>query len=185
MKLAVLFLLVCLNFCAYAQVKPIYFRGDMMVKDSTIATSYGIYGKLSNEDLWVIKRYDLYDNLMLTGSYKDEEFNIPHGEFTYYSDVDKFNETNETNFTLKGRTRFIVGRGRFEDGLQTGRWITFFPDEKIRTITTFVKGVKHGPYYEYNRRGKIKVSGNYKLNEKDGKWIENYKQKNDVYQNAW
>ena len=159
-----------LNISVFAQLKPIYFVGSTVVQDSTKATSYGIYGKLSGEDLYVLKIYDLDDNLTTTGSYKDQDLKIAHGAFVYYADVNIFNRMNHTSFTLKGKTRYITGKGNFVDGDQHGRWISFFPDGKIMSVTTYVKGIRHGFYGKYDRRGKMLVSGNYKLDEKDGEW---------------
>ncbi len=182
MRFSFLFILFSLNFYAFGQVKPIYFSGEVVVQDSTIATSYGIYGKLSGENLWVLKMYDLYDNLMQTGSYKDENLKIPHGDFIYYSDVYKFNETFGTFFSLKQKSRFIAIKGRFNDGLQTGRWISFFPNGEIKAIVTYVKGLKNGMFSQYSAKGKIEVSGSYLNDEKDGTWVTG--RKKELYING-
>jgi hypothetical protein len=65
--------LFCLSFYfnVSAQVTPVYLYGDRITTDKNKATSYAIYGKLSTEDLWMFKRYDLDNNLTQTGSYSD------------------------------------------------------------------------------------------------------------------
>ena len=173
MKLFFLIVVFSLNLCAFAQLKPIYFIGESLTKDSTLATSYGIYGKLSGEDLYALKIFDLDNNLKTTGTYKDENLKIAHGAFVYYADVYLFNRVNGTNFILKGKTRFITGKGSFVDGRQTGRWISFFPDGKIMNVTTYLNGVKHGFYGTYDKRGKTIVSGAYNTGQKDGEWLYN------------
>ena len=81
-KLLILLLFVAFSY-AFSQAKPIYFNGNKVTTNADEATSYGVYGKLSGQDLWVLKRYDLDDNLMLSGSYKDEQLSKPHGKFIF------------------------------------------------------------------------------------------------------
>ncbi|MGF1922729.1 MAG: toxin-antitoxin system YwqK family antitoxin [Bacteroidia bacterium] len=171
MKLLFLCILASLNLTAFAQLKPIYFRGNDLISDSTKATSYGVYGKLSGENLYALKIFDLYDNLTTTGTYKDEELKVPHGNFVYYGDVNLYNSVNGTSFMLKGKNRYVTGKGSFIDGKQSGRWMTFFPDGKVMNVTTYVNGVKHGFYGLYDRKGKTIVSGSYYVGEKDGVWL--------------
>ncbi len=183
MKLSILFAFLTLNFCAFAQLKPIYFLGDLVISDSTQATSYGVYGKLTGEELYVLKTFDLANNLKLTGSYKDAKLTIAHGNFVYYEDVDIFNRVNGTNFVLKEKGRFISGKGAFIDGYQNGRWLNFFPDGRIKSVATYVMGMKHGFFGTYNRRGKTIIAGAYKLDKKDGEWFYGNKLK-EIYDNG-
>jgi hypothetical protein len=171
MKKLFLFIVVSLLFkTSFAQLKPIYFKGDEITTDSTKATSYAIYGKLSTEDLWLLKRYDLYNSLMVTGSFKDAAMKIPHGKFTYYEYVDVFNSASNTFFKFKGRERFTSGSGSFTDGLQSGTWLIFYPDGKVFTFSNFVNGLLHGPYRKYNKKGVMEIGGNYINGKKDGEW---------------
>jgi antitoxin component YwqK of YwqJK toxin-antitoxin module len=171
MKLSFLFMLLGINFCALAQHKPIYFFGDQVVADSTLANAYGVYGKLSGEELYVLKVFDLANNLKLSGSYKDAELTIAHGNFVFYTDVEAFNQANNTNYALGEKARFISGRGSYVDGREHGRWIEFFPDGKVRAVVTYVKGIKHGFYGIYSGKGKMITSGAYKLDQQDGEWF--------------
>lgn len=171
MKLPFLAILLLVNLSVFAQLKPIYLRGAVIVQDSTKATAYGVYGKLTAEDLYVLKIFDLNNNLKSTGSYKDQFLKIAHGAFVYYDDIDRFNYKNATNFKLKGKTRFISAKGSFVDGYENGRWISFFPDGKIKEVITYVNGVKHGFYGAYDKRGKIVASGAYNLGERVGEWL--------------
>lgn len=155
----------------FAQLKPIYFIGESITKDSTLATSYGIYGKLTGEGLYALKIFDLDNNLKTTGTYKDENLKIAHGDFVYYADVALFNQVNGTSFILKGKTRFITGKGSFVEGRQTGRWISFFPNGKIMNVTTYSSGIRHGFYGTFDKKGKNLVSGAYHTGQKDGEWL--------------
>ena len=108
MKYKLLIFLCCCTFLqAFSQAKPIYFNGNRITTDAERATSYGVYGKLSGENLWTLKRYDLYDNLMLSGSYKDEQLTIPHGKFIFYGSIFDYNDENFTNFKNAKTDRYI------------------------------------------------------------------------------
>ena len=172
MKLFLLIILSGLSLAVFGQYKPIYFRGENIVADSTIATSYGVYGKLSGEELYAIKVFDLQNNLITTGTYKDERLKIAHGAFVYYKGVSEFNEMNAENFVLKDdKVRFISGKGNFVNGNRSGRWIAFFPDGRIMNVITYVNDVKHGFFGSYTKKGKIIVGGAYYMGEKDGEWL--------------
>ncbi|RZL44009.1 MAG: hypothetical protein EOP00_21805 [Pedobacter sp.] len=153
-----------------AQIKTIYFYGDSIISDSTKATYYGVFGKLSSEDIYVLKVYDLYDNLLQTGTFKDDSLKIPHGKFNYYKSVEDFNYDNETVFYLKQSDRFRSEQGSYNNGFKTGRWITFYPDGKIFTIINYVNGFKQGEYKSFNRSGKIATEGQYLLDLREGTW---------------
>jgi len=153
------------------EVTPIYFYGETITADRNRATSYGIYGKLSTEDLWVFKRYDLYDNLIQTGSYKDGKLTIPHGKFFFYMDLELFNQEHVTNFKLKGKTRFLCQEGTFVNGLENGKWLLFYPDGTILNTQDFVNGKLHGKFVTYDKYGNIEINGNYVDGERDGEWF--------------
>lgn len=166
---SILFLLFfSLGYTSYAQVKPIYFIGDVITTDSTYATSFAIYGKLSGEDLWTFKRYDLNNELMSTGSFKDSLLMVQHGEFIFYQDVSEF---SEQGFTLKGKTRFISVKGSYKDGLMEGRWLAYFPDGNVLEFMDYKHGKANGSYKKFNRYKVLQEFGQYVDGKKDGTWI--------------
>ncbi len=165
-----------------AQVKPVYFYGERVTNDKNKATSYAIYGKLSNEDLWVFKRYDLYDNLMQTGSYQDEILSVPHGKFTFYMDVELFNRINRTAFRLTGKTRFVSQIGTFVAGLEQGVWLHFFPDGNVLNSVNFVNGKMSGEFVQYDKYGKVEVKGSFTDGLKEGEWVLSKKGIIEIYE---
>ncbi|MES2418567.1 MAG: hypothetical protein V4541_10310 [Bacteroidota bacterium] len=181
MKRFFLFLLFSLNFWAFAQIKPIYFAGDVIVSDATRATSYAIYGKLTNEDLWVVKQYDLSNQLISTGSYRDSLLAVPHGVFTYYNDITGFNEVNKTGYILKGKTKFIYMKGGYTEGKRTGQWFTFYPDGKVREIICYELGQASGEYKMFDKRGTVLEIGKYMGGKKDGEWISSGGKQTNIY----
>lgn len=169
---------------ANAQVIPIYFSGNAIVNNKNQATSYAVYGKLSDQELWTFKRYDLSDNLLQTGSYKDERLTTPHGVFNFYMDLDQFNTVHLTNYKLKKRYRFLSQVGNFVNGLEDGKWQLFYPDGTLLNSQFYVKGKLHGEFITYDRRGDIEIKGSYVDGNRDGHWIFGGGEQEAVYDNG-
>jgi len=168
-----------------AQVKPIYFDGDKITPNKEKATSYAIYGKLSTEDLWIVKKYDLWDNLTLTGSYKDEELKIAQGTFTFYAFIDAFNYANNEFFKIsKGKERFVSQKGQYIDGLQQGRWFTYYPDGNVFSYQDFVDGKAQGEFKIFDKLGNVLTSGNYLDGQTNGEWFFDKGTKRAVFENG-
>lgn len=179
MRLTLLLLLSSLCFSAFGQVKPIYFIGDKVVSDSTYATSFAIYGKLANEDLWVFKRYDLQNELLSTGSFKDSLLTVQHGEFIFYKAVAEF---SEAGFNIKGKTRYISAKGTYRDGQMEGRWFAFYPDGNVLEYLDYKGGKANGAYKLFNKFGVVQESGQYTDSQKDGEWLVSAGKRRNVYQ---
>lgn len=172
MKKIILLLLLCTGLIkAKAQIKPVYFYGDKVISNKNKATSYAIYGKLSDQNLWMFKRYDLNDNLLQTGSYSDELLTTPHGKFIFYSAVADYNNLNKANYDLKGKLRFISQEGEFVNGKEEGKWFTYYPDGNVLSYQEMKAGIMEGLYKEFDKYGNIEVSGNFVNNEKHGEWL--------------
>ncbi|RZL66906.1 MAG: hypothetical protein EOO93_04655 [Pedobacter sp.] len=163
--------LILSSYALNAQVKPIYFYGDQLTNDKDKATSYAVYGKVSTDSVWSFKRYDLYDNLLQTGSYSDETLTVAHGKFTFYADIIQFNNVYSERFVIKGKTRFVAQEGNFVNGLEQGKWLVFFPDGNIFSSQEFVDGKLHGKFITYNRYGVEVTNGNFVTGEKHGEWL--------------
>lgn len=180
-KFSILVVFTILNIIAFAQAKPIYFYGNKVVTNPDMATSYGVYGKVESENLWTLKMYSLFDELQMTGSYKDETLKTEHGNFVYYSDYRDFNAQNNTAFHLKDKTRYVAQTGRFENGLEVGKWMMFYPNGNILNIATYVEGKKNGLFAYYDSNGNVIQTGNFVMDKKDGEWFYNRGKKREVY----
>ncbi|MCJ0743476.1 toxin-antitoxin system YwqK family antitoxin [Pedobacter montanisoli] len=166
-----LFALIINAFCVFAQVKPVYFRGATIVTNPDLANSYAVFGPLKNSEIWIMKKYDMYDNLIATGSYLGGSFEIPHGEFNYYIDLETFNEANQTDFKLKDRERFLFQRGSFVNGVEEGQWLNFYPDGKIMGKSFYKNGELDGPFIQLDKNSRVLVKGTYKNGKREGSWI--------------
>lgn len=166
----ILLFLVVFHFSATAQLQPIYLLKNSIIFDKKFADSYGVYGKLTDKNLFVLKIYDLNDNLKTEGSYKDSLLIVPHGDFIYYETIAMYNAVNRTHYQNVDKSVFVVGKGSFIDGKQEGVWLSFYPDGKLRTQTTYKNGLKEGPYAEYKPSGWVILQGSFKDNMQDGEW---------------
>ncbi|MFD0941000.1 toxin-antitoxin system YwqK family antitoxin [Pedobacter boryungensis] len=167
-----------------AQVAPVYFYGNQVTTDRNKATSYAIYGKLSAENIWTFKRYDLYDNLIQTGSYEDETLSTPHGNFNFYMDIQTFNDFHNTKFKLKGKTRFLSQQGNFVHGVEQGKWMVYYPDGNVLSTQNYVNGELSGESKTFDKFGNVEEGGNYINGKKDGEWISMEGTRKDLYDNG-
>ena len=155
-----------------AQVKSIYFGSqNKFITDSTNAVFYGLTGKVNGNDFWILKKYDLWNNIVETGYFKDEQLTIEHGKFTYYAFIDIFNIKYDTDFPYKNKDRFVAEEGEFNNGKKVGKWLTFYPNGKIRTIIHYIDGKMDGKYRLFDIDGKISITGQLKNDSKDGLWL--------------
>lgn len=180
-KLIIIFL-VCASLQAFSQAKPIYFNGNRITADANQATSYGVYGKLSGQELWVLKRYDLDDNLMFSGAYQDEILTKPHGKFIFYGSIFDYNNQNFSNFKNPTTDRYITQEGEFVDGLEQGKWMDFFPDGRVMGYRNYLNGKLEGETAFFNYKGRRLFVGQYKNGLKTGTWYDLKKKVKDVFE---
>ena len=65
----------------------------------------------------------------------------------------------------------VIKEGYLLNGVKTGAWITYHPDNQLpQTITNWVDGVASGLYLEMNDRGQVELRASYLNNKLDGAW---------------
>jgi len=184
-RIVVLFFLLVTSSFTYSQVKTVMFDSkDQVTQDSSLAATYAVYGRLAGDSVYTFKKFDFDGVLLTSGSFKDDSLQVPHGKFTYYNWITPENNPVSTYsssaFEINGKERFIEVTGNFEDGKRTGRWITFYPDGKMKQIITFSQGVIHGGYQSFAHSGKVLVSGLYSSGKRTGTWVlDGGKQENE------
>ncbi len=182
-KIKLTLILIFLGYSlVFAQTTPIYFNDNVITADPNTANAYGVYGKLSTEQLWVLKKYDFDDNLLVSGSYKDSLLSIPHGNFTFYNSVFDYNDKNFTAYKFRDTDRYISQKGVYSNGLEEGIWYSYYPDGKVISYTNFVKGKLNGAVKSFSAKGKLLFSGQYKDGLKDGIWYDLQSKIKDVYE---
>ncbi len=92
------------------------------------------------------------------------------GDFSGYqlSDYSGGNIQKATKADGEGKA---LEEGTIVNGQRTGTWLTFHPldaNERIKTITTYINGMKNGVYMEINNNGQVIVQCYYNNDQLDG-----------------
>ncbi|MEM9919336.1 MAG: hypothetical protein AAF990_14635 [Bacteroidota bacterium] len=75
--------------------------------------------------------------------------------------------------TKKDNAGVLLEEGKVLDGKRFGTWVTFHTsNNRIKTITSYVEGLKSGRYMEMNDRGQVELEANYTNDVLDGPWIK-------------
>ena len=65
----------------------------------------------------------------------------------------------------------VVEEGYLSNGIQTGSWITYHPDNQLpKSMVNYANGMRNGLYLEFNDRGQIELRASYKNNQLHGAW---------------
>jgi len=184
-RIILFFLLLTTGYInSFGQVKSVLLNAkDEVTLDSAAARGYAVFGKIAGDSVYTFKKFDFDGILLASGSFLDDSLQVPHGKFTYYSWITPENNPVTMEYTIKGKERFIELTGSYRNGQRTGRWISFYPDGKMKQIMTFSQGIAHGAYYFYEPNGKMVVSGLYQAGKKNGTWILNGGKQENEYVN--
>ena len=174
-----------MSFNGFSQVKTVYYDDeDHVIADSTQASSYAIYGKLTGDSVYIFKKYDADGYVMVTGAFKDDSLQVAHGKFVYYDWVDQLTTLGNTLPVADGKDRYILLTGNFKDGKREGRWLTFYPNGSLKSVVTFVDNVLNGESKSFDTKGRLQTSGNFLNGKKNGQWIMSGGRKIEQYENG-
>lgn len=174
-----------MSFNGFSQVKTVYYDDeDHVIADSTQASSYAIYGKLTGDSVYTFKKYDADGYVMVTGAFKDDSLQVAHGKFVYYDWVDQLTTLGNTLPVADGKDRYILLTGNFKDGKREGRWLTFYPNGSLKSVVTFVDNVLNGESKSFDTKGRLQTSGNFLNGKKNGQWIMSGGRKIEQYENG-
>ncbi len=164
------FILFCLN--GFSQTKTVYYDDEnRVISDSTEATSYAIFGKLTGDSVYTYKKFDADGFVTVTGSFKDEALKIAHGKFVYYDWVVQLSNLGYTPLPANGKERYVMVSGRYKDDKKDGKWYTFYPDGKLKNVVVFSNDVMNGEFKYFDSKGKLDTWGNYRNGKKYGEWV--------------
>ena len=65
----------------------------------------------------------------------------------------------------------LAEKGRFRKGKKVGIWKTWHPNGVLSSQSEWAGGQKNGYFYSYNDKGNPVEKGLYRVNKKQGKWI--------------
>jgi len=174
-----------MSFNGFSQVKTVYYDDeDHVIADSTQASSYAIYGKLTGDSVYTFKKYDADGYVMVTGAFKDDSLQVAHGKFVYYDWVDQLTTLGNTLPVADGKDRYILLTGNFKDGKREGRWLTFYPNGSLKSVVTFVDNVLNGESKSFDTKGRLQTSGNFLNGKKNGQWVMSGGRKIEQYENG-
>jgi len=180
-------ILICLLFLfgglnTYSQVKTILLDGkDRIVTDSTKAVTYAVFGKVEGDSVYTFKKFDFDGVLLTSGTFKDDSLQVPHGKFVYYDWITPENNYQNLSYEINGRARYIALTGKYLNGLRVGKWLSFYPDGKVKEMANYAMGALHGLYQLYTNDGKVQISGSYVAGKKNGTWVMKGGKQEDEY----
>lgn len=183
-RILVCFLLLFAGLSSDAQIKTILLDGkDQLTLDSTQAVTYAVLGKITGDTVYTFKKYDFSGVLLASGSFRDDNMEVPVGKFVYYNWITPENNNRNDGFEINGKERYIELIGAYRNGRRDGRWISFYPDGKMKQIITFAQGIIHGSYKAFDSRGEEQLSGIYTNGKKEGTWTLNGGKQENEYVN--
>lgn len=122
----------------FAQTKKVFVtESGKYTGDSNKGVSYLLVQKLSGDSAYLALSYDMQNNLLSKGTYKDESLAIPDGKFTFYK-------------TTAAGEHYTATIGYFFNGKRAGTWNEFSPDGKTAAEYTYQNGELNGPYKLYD-----------------------------------
>lgn len=184
-RITLCFFLMIAGLSSYSQVKTILLDNqDHITKDSSAAVAYGVYGILAGDSLYTFKKFDFDGVLLTSGSFKDDKLQVPEGKFVYYGWITPNNNNENSTYEINGKERYIELTGNYSNGVRVGRWITSYPNGKLKQIVTFYQGIPHGAFQFYDANGKLNTQGLYRAGKKNGKWTLNGGKQEDIYDNG-
>lgn len=65
----------------------------------------------------------------------------------------------------------LAEKGSFYYGLKSSLWKSWYETGNLKEEVRWRNGEKNGPYFYYDTKGALSVSGKYNSNKKDGVWI--------------
>lgn len=167
---------------SYSQVRTILLDAkDRITQDSTQAATYGAFGKIDGDSVYTFKKFDFDGTLLMSGSFRDDSLQVPHGKFVYYEWIVSPYNNIDQGYEYNGRARYVAISGVFINGNRNGRWLGFYPDGKVKQLMTYVRGVLHGVYQYMDTDGKVQISGQYISGKKNGTWILRGGKQEDEY----
>ncbi|MEO9806161.1 MAG: hypothetical protein ABJF04_23070 [Reichenbachiella sp.] len=66
------------------------------------------------------------------------------------------------------KDKSVMSKGAFDEGLMSGRWVSWYPNGKIKEVYTYKKGVKDGEYLLQNSLGQILEKGSFTKGRLEG-----------------
>jgi len=151
-----------------AQTTKIYKTSrNTFTEDSTVAKSYVLINKLDDTS-YMTSEYNMLDELMEKGMYKDKSLKIPNGKFYYYT-VHVNIPGNVANARIV--EPYLRKSGYFLNGAKNGTWLLYRYDGKKYVVDHYVNDKLNGVHQMIGADGEtITEEGMYVDGKKDKEW---------------
>jgi len=87
-------------------------------------------------------------------------------------------------YTKMYHSNQLAEQGKFDEGLKTGWWKTWYTNGTLETTQYWNNGLKTGAFNHFNDKGELIEKGYFKNDQRHGKWIDLAKKDTVVYKNG-
>ncbi|WP_288883382.1 toxin-antitoxin system YwqK family antitoxin [Pedobacter panaciterrae] len=173
-----IFVLILVSLTGHSQIKRYYVNSsNEIVSDSAKAKFYMKVGYDQSDSTWKMHQYTMRDTLMVIGSFKDEELEVPHGKFTIFKVTEPLPMTHYDAATRRivsdtePAKYYVSTTGYFINGKKDGEWSDYYISGNLQFVNNWKDGQLTGRYRSYGYDSqKILVEGNYVNGCKEGVW---------------
>lgn len=162
-KYPFLCLLVIITSSAIAQSTKAYIdKNGHSTNKIQDAMYYVLYQKIQ-DTVYMLKQFDMSNELLAEGCYKDSLRTIPNGKFIYYG----------INYKPSDTSNYVRTIGYYSNGLQSGVWIYYSGPSVNDFICSYQKGKLNGMYKKYypaKYNDCVGLEGPFVNDKKEGEW---------------
>jgi len=177
-KYLILILFILFSILSMAQQKRVFLnKNGERTTDSIGANSYYTISQPAPDSMWVVHQYNLNNEIMTIGHFRDTLLTILNGRFVYYQtqlaeQKITYNYTNERYDTVKTAQRnYIAEVGNYVDGKKDGKWVGYFENGSIKRMDNYSNGISDGISTVYFNEGNIpSITGQYVNGKREGLW---------------
>jgi antitoxin component YwqK of YwqJK toxin-antitoxin module len=151
-KLIFLIAMLMICNCLFAQTKKVYLtKSGKYTANSEKSVAYILVSRLNNDSAFLATKYDMNNNLIFRGTFKDEALTIPIGKFMLYKTTLNTDAKFKSDITvLNNGINYIAMDGYYTDGKKTGIWYEFSPKGDVIAKYNYENDVLNGSYEMYN-----------------------------------
>jgi len=124
----------------------------MTIKHQDSIVEFSLYLEADKIELNNNTIYYWYKANKIHQNYGDYHGSLIHGEYA-----------------VTGKKDVLLTKGQFEKGAKQGGWKSWYPDGKLKNISTWENGKLYGLYEEFDHHGNPVLTINYVNGLKDGK----------------
>ena len=84
--------------------------------------------------------------------------------------VVEFNDTPVKKLEKYDQNNNLIESGETLHDLKTGTWVTYYPDGRVKSISSYIAGKLNGLHMTFNDRGHVELQANYKDGFLHGNW---------------